>query len=284
MILCLKKRGLFSSYCPIQEEWLAPGALEKLLYTYSARPSPLYIALFRSVELESHHLLFTVTVLTSPLPRALNLDVFSRKYSGVTYSMEENKPTRIVAISSVTPSVSFFLAMLLLSGKNVTSSWSQIYHCSGNVTYLLFVQRYHFVFFAHPCWQWTLLLCLFKADSLNLRTWVSKRRELSYQGVGTYRQWENLSGFLCADRTALCREWAAQLWCLTSEKCLVLVQLPYVKRLSSVGTGKIQPWIHFRAHLEDLTGCNKRSSQDWGITDSRSLYQLFSSVVPFFPL
>lgn len=96
MILCLKKRGLFSSYCPIQEEWLAPGALEKLLYTYSARPSPLYIALFRSVELESHHLLFTVTVLTSPLPRALNLDLFSRKYSGVTYSIEKNEPTRIV--------------------------------------------------------------------------------------------------------------------------------------------------------------------------------------------
>lgn len=140
MILCLKKRGLFSSYCPIQEEWLAPGTLEKLLCTYSARPSPLYVALFGSVELESHHLLaFIITVLTSPLPRAWSLDVFSRKYSGVTYSMEENKPTRIVAISSVTPSVSFFLAMLLLSGKNVTSSWSQIYHCSGNVTYLLFV-------------------------------------------------------------------------------------------------------------------------------------------------
>lgn len=97
---------------------------------------------FGSVELEFHHLLaFIVIVLSSPPPRALRLDLWSRKSPDVTYSVDENESTSHLQCGPLLllcPMPVLLLSLLSISGANATSSQSLIDHCSGKVMCFLF--------------------------------------------------------------------------------------------------------------------------------------------------
>lgn len=113
---------------------------------------------FGSVELKFHPLLaFIPIVLSSPAPRALRWDLWSRKSPGMTCNFLWMRPSlphiwNGGLLFFPAPSGLFCFGVSTL-GANATSSQSLIYHCSGEVTYFFFVWRYRFNFFvAHPSW------------------------------------------------------------------------------------------------------------------------------------